>query len=107
MDRTNVTETVSKNRWLPGADLFQEVVNERNDIRNLVQMSESIYNTFYNSNSPDCQSSYITLQNADIVQNTTYNPQNSNIQMEEQNKGNINHRILDEIHSELNIFVWL
>ena len=87
MDRTNVTETVSKNRWLPGADLFEEVVNERNDICNLVQMSESIYSTFDNLNSPDCQSSYATLQNADIVQNTIYTPQNSNIQIEEQNKG--------------------
>ena len=87
MDQTNATETVSKNRWLPGADLFDEVVNERNDIRNLVQMSESICNTFDNLSSPDCQSSYATLQNADIVQNTTYTPQNSNIQMEEQYKG--------------------
>ena len=85
MDRTNVT--VSKNRWLPGADLFEEVVNERNDICNLVQMSESICNTFDNLNGPDCQSSYATLQNADILQNTTYNTLNSTIQMEEQNKG--------------------
>ena len=87
MDRTNVTETVSKIRWLPGADLFEEVVNERNDICNLVQMSESICSTFDNLNSPDCQPSYATLQNAHIVQNTTYNTQNSNIQMEEHNKG--------------------
>ena len=89
MDRTKVPETVEKNNWLRGTDLFEDIMNEQKGAVNLVEIDESVCDTLCNLNSPYCQPSYVTLENADIGQSSTHGTQHSSNLVEEQNKGTV------------------
>ena len=92
MDEAKVPGTVPKTSWLPGTDLFDEVMNEQKV--NLVEIDENVSDTLCNFNSPYCQSSYVTLENADIVQDTSLGIQHSSNLIEEQNKGTVIKRFI-------------